>query len=706
MSTRTSTKSPTERLLNPSSLAIVGISERPGSIGRTILNNLDQDGYTKVHLVGRSGGEIDGRPVLTSVFDLPEGIDLALLALPAGAVLQAVKDCAQHQVGAVLIYASGFAEAGDEGKALQAEISAIAAEADMAVAGPNCIGNSNWVTGVATVFLPQPVSESLPEGTTNALAVLGQSGGVMGLMTEGLQARDIPISYRVSTGNEAGLTLADYIDHFTHDTSTAGIVMYAEEIRDPERFLEAVRRAKAASTSVVMIQSGRTERGSQAISSHTGALAADYGVMKALATEAGACVVESLEELLDVAETLARYPEPVSGGIGISTNSGAFCAIALDILDPLGVEVPSLSSKVAARLNERLPDYMTAANPLDMGTGDPGLYRVGIAALLSDPGIGAVVMGLPMFPAARFIEVLTDIGEEVVNQSKPVLVGVLGDIQEIPAEVRAVAHKYGLVLGNSPERLLRAAATVLHHARHATAICVEHAPLPSDALPALGHGAQAEWKGKQVLSAVGIAVPAGGLATTEDEAVATAATIGYPVVAKLQSPDLQHKTEAGAVMVGIADENELHDAWAELGKRAAAAGVTTVDGILVEEMAPASLELVIGARRDPKWGPVVLAGLGGIWIEALGDVCLIPPHMDERAIVASLRGLRGAKLFDGFRGEPAVDLDQVASAVASVQRLMLSRPDIVELDVNPVRIGPKGLLALDALVICGSETDA
>lgn len=706
MSTYSFTKSRTERLLNPSSIAIVGMSGRPGSIGRTLLTALEQDGFADVHLVGRSGGEIEGRPVLSAVSDLPPGIDLALLALPAGAVLDAVKDCAKHQVGAVLIYASGFAETSEEGKALQAEIAAVAAEAGMAVAGPNCIGNTNFVTGVNTVFLPQPETPVLTSGTTNALAVLAQSGGLMGLMTEGLRARDIPISYRVSTGNEAVLTLADYLDHLTDDSFTAGVMVYAEEIRNPEQFLAAVRRAKTAGTFVVVIQSGRTERGQQAVSSHTGALAADYAMMKVLLTEAGACVVESLEELLDVAETLVRYPEPVVGGIGVSTNSGAFCAIALDVLDTLDVEVPPLSPEVEAGLSENLPDYMNAANPLDMGTGDPRLYRTGIAALLSDPGIGAVVMGLPMAPPARLAEVLADIGEEVVSQSKPVLIGLLCDLQELPAEVRAVAHRYGLVLGNSPERLLRAAAVVVHHARQGATVWAEHEPLPQDALPALAQGPQAEWKGKQVLSALGISVPAGGLATTEAEAVATAASIGYPVVAKLQAPDLQHKTEAGAVLVGIADEDELRAAWTELGARAATAGVTAVDGILVEEMAAPALELVIGARRDPQWGPIILAGLGGIWIEALGDVCLIPPRMTEDDIIDSLRSLRAAKLFDGFRGEPAVDLGLVTRAVAAVQRLMLSRPDIVELDINPVRVGPNGLVALDALVVCESEASA
>lgn len=702
---------PIGRMLTPRSVAIVGISARPGSSGRALLRMLrvnDFDG--DIHLVGRSGGEIDGLPVLRSIDELPRGVDLALLITPASGLRDAVASCAARGVNAAMAYASGFAEFGEQGRAEQAEIERLARVSGMAFNGPNCLGFVNYVMPLTTIFIPGPPTPRLPEGTDDGIAVIAQSGGLMGMIARGLRTRNLPVSYTVSTGNEAGLTLADYLDHFADDPSTGGIAVYAEDIRDPRAFLAAVRKARERGKPVVLMHAGRSESGQRAAASHTGALAADYGVLSTVLTRAGACLAESLEELLDISEILARYPEPPVADTAIGTTSGAFCAIGLDALDGLDLAVGELSPSTMTALAKRFPDYMQPGNPLDFGTiaaSDPELYHDGLAALLADDAIGSVVLALPFPPPEVCRVMLEQIGRaaSAPGQRKPVVAALFGDVAPLPPDLWEYAGSVGVVLSNSPERMIRAVAAVTRYgralARPVTGPVVTAPVLAADLEP----GALPEWKGKRFLAGAGISVPAGDLATNLDEAVRIADRVGYPVAAKIQAASLQHKTEAGGVELGIAGEAGLREAWARLTKRAAAAGVAEPDGILVEAMAPPGVELMVGARRHPDWGPVVMVGLGGIWVEALGDVRLLPPDLAPGEIVTELRQLRSHRLLEGFRGQPGADLGAVADAVAAAGRLMTGCPQITELDINPLLARPDGVTALDALIVCSESSD-
>lgn len=695
-------------MLAPRSIAIVGVSAKPGSSGRTLLDHLRRNDYRgETHLVGRSGGEIGGLPVLTAVDDLPQGIDLALLILPATGVRDAVAACVRRGVRVGVIYASGFAEFGNAGRAEQEEITRMAREGGLYLVGPNCIGYTNYVDPLNTVFLPDAPVQRLDEAARPALAVLAQSGGLMSMIFQGLQARGVPISYRLSTGNEAGLTLADYLDFLADDPATSGAVVYAEDIRDPSGFLAAVRKVRARGKLLVLMHSGRSARARQAAASHTGALAADYGVMKTLATHAGACVVESLEELVDVAEILARYPRPPAAGTAVATTSGAFCAIALDALGDLDIDVAPLSPATQATLAARLPAYLKPNNPLDLGTAvvaDPELFHDGLAALLGDEGIGSVALAVPYADAEANEEMFRQVTRAAAGQSKPVVVALLGDVLPVPAALSAYAAERGVVVSSSPERSLRAMAAVTRYGR-ALARARDVVPAGRDlgAHVDLGPGAQPEWLGKRILAAAGVPIPEGELAASVEDAVEIAAKVGYPVAAKAQAAALQHKTEAGGLALGIADETALRTAWTELTERVAAAEGPELDGILVEAMASPGVELMVGAKRHSAWGPVVMVGLGGVWVEALGDVRLIPPDLAEAEIVDELRKLRSAKLLGGFRGAEAADLAAAANVVATVGRLMTAHPEIIELDINPLLTRPDGVTALDALIVCGDD---
>jgi acyl-CoA synthetase (NDP forming) len=692
--------------MRPRSVAVVGVSAKPGTAGRTVLTNLRLNAYAgDVHVVGRAEGDIDGHVVRQSIDDLPEGVDLAVFTLPAGAVKEALEACVRRGVRAVTVFSSGFAEIGN--RDAQDDLATIARDAGIAMLGPNCLGYTNLVDGLPIGFANAREVPRVPkDGRHPAVAMVSQSGGLMAYASLTLAARALPVSYTVATGNEAGVGMSDFIDFFAADPVTKVIALYLEEVRDPQGFLAAAARARAAGKALVAIHPGRGEKGKAAIQSHTGALAGDYATMKVHLARAGVVLVDTLEEWVDVIELLARYPEPPTKGPGVLTFSGGFCAIAHDSFEDLGLEMPPLTARTEAELAPQLPSYIPPRNPLDLGTQalwQPELTGIGTKALMTDEAVGSVLVAINSGTAksqgvysAYFIEALK-------GREKPAILGF--PAPELNAEFEAGIRENGLILSRSLERSMKALARVTHHGRDLERAARSVSAEPFVDLPALGAGPQPEWLGKQLLAAIGVKIPEGGLAREPAEAEALAERIGYPVALKAQAGALAHKTEAGGVLLGIEDAEALRAAWRRLHDNVRKAQPDLIlDGVLVERMAPKGLELMIGAKRDPKWGPVVLAGLGGIWVEALGDVRLLPADMAEADIVAELYKLRSAKLLSGFRGSPAVDVAAVARTAALIGRLMLTSPEIVEIDLNPVFVHAEGegLTAVDALVVTAS----
>ena len=696
-------------LVAPRSVAIVGLSTKPGSAGLVVLQNLLTAGFDgDLHLVGRSGGEVEGRTVKTSVAELPEGVDLAILLLPSDVVLDTVKACVARGVRAAVCFASGFAEMGDEGRAKQQEIADTARAGGMRLLGPNTIGFFNNVDGFHVSMVKLTLPPRLRPEDGPAVAVIAQSGGIGVHVSAALQSRGVPVSYVLATGNEAQIGVAEVLRFLARDPATATAVIYAEQIRSVPEVLQALADMRAAGKRVVLLHPGRSELAQQATSSHTGALAGNHAAMRLAVERAGVLVVDSLEEAIDLGELMLRFPVPPVGGLGLITASGALCGIALDYLEPLELGMPPMSAAQAESLREHLPVYTPPRNPLDLGTlvdPRPDLIGLGVIAQQEDPAIGSLLVSLPM-PSPQLAPVWLDsFLQGMKGRSKPAIFVMQNEGVPLPAAVQEMAVRSGTVLMRSPERALRALARFARHGRLQAEWQAKAAAPAAPALaglPALPSGTLPEWQGKELLRAAGLATPAGALATTPDEAVAVAARIGYPVVLKAQAGRLAHKTEAGGVLLNIRDEAALRAGWQQLHDNIRRHDASLVlDGVLVEAMGERGVELVIGAVRDPQWGPVVMVGLGGIWVEALGDVQLVSADLPLPAIVSRLRALKGAKLLQGFRGAPAVDLQAVAEAVATVGALMVARPDITEIDINPlVAYGEgRGVLALDALVV-------
>ncbi|MBP0637742.1 acetate--CoA ligase family protein [Cupriavidus sp. AcVe19-6a] len=695
---------PVDRILKPRSIAIVGASADPRSFGGFVLDNLERFGYAgAIHLVSRSSTEINGRACVKTVDELPEGIDLAVLAIPEAGVLDAVRTLAARRASAAVLFASGYAETGDEGRAKQEELAAAARTAGIMLLGPNCMGFTNFEAGVPVTFEPvQPY----PCGGRPGIGVVAQSGAMAANLRDAFIGRGLPMTATVSTGNEASVGIEDVLSYYIADPQTRVIAVYAEQVRRPGLFLQLARAARAAGKPVVMLMPGRSARAREAAQSHTGALAGDHATASVLLAREAVVLVDSLDELFDTAAILLRFPVPPSGGPAFMTGSGAMKNIALDFCDGLGLDLPALTAPTTQRLTGMLPGYAVAENPLDyttIGVRQPGLIGDILLTMLADPNVGSIVLSIPAGPQVAQRDKAEHIVPALARADKPAVLVVTGDSGPIePFFVEAIRAS-GVPFFRSPDRALRALARVaaygeaLQRADRATQGAPRALPLPGPVPPS---GVFAEYQGKAWLAGAGLPVPQGGLAASADEAVAVAARIGYPVVIKAQASELPHKSDVGGVIVGLADEAALRAGWQQLhdniGKHRP--GVR-LDGVLVEAMGPRGLELVVGARRDADWGPVVLVGLGGVWIEALKDVRLLPADLAEADILQELGRLKAASLLRGIRGAAAVDTAAIARVVALIGEQMRANPEIAEIDINPLVAYPDRVLALDALVV-------
>jgi acyl-CoA synthetase (NDP forming) len=691
------------RLMRPRSVAIVGISPEPRSAGFLALRNLEEFDYRgAIHLVSRNQRQVGGRTCVRAIDDLPDGVDAAMLFIPRVAIEDAVAACVRRGIGGVVIFAAGFAEAGGEWLATQDRIAAIARAAGMALCGPNCLGIIDFAHGIPLTFARQ-----IGRGgaVASGVAVIAQSGGLAGVVRSALAGRGIAVTCTVSTGNEAVLGLEDYAAYLLEDPATKVVVAFAEQIRRPQAFLAMASRARALGKPVVLLMSGHSAAARESAKSHTGALAGDYEVIATLLRHHSIILVQSLEELFDVAELTLRFPEPPTRGLAMVTDSGAVKGLAFDCCEALGLDLPPLPPGLAAQIQAQLPDFVGASNPLDLtaqAITHPQMYERTIKPLLADDSYGslllAVIIGEVSETALAKGRVCL---RPLVGSRKPAIIGLLGDDVNLPSSIITDARAAGIPFFRSPERALRALARVTAYGRSLEKARTRSATPALDAPPLPAHGTLTEHASKRYIAGLGIAVPQGGLAGDLTVARTIAARIGYPVALKLQASALPHKSDAGAVLLGIGDDAQLAVAWDKLAQVASRHPGLAVDGVLVEAMAPSGLEMIVGARRESDWGPVVLVGLGGIWTEALHDVRVLPVGLGLDEITQEIGRLKGARLLQGMRGAPARDLTALAATVQLIGSLMAARPDIREIDLNPLTVYGvgEGVLALDALIV-------
>jgi len=692
------------RLLRPKSIAIVGASPTPGSLGNGVLTNLLRFGFKgDIHLINPNRSEIDGRPCLKSTRELPMGVDCAVLAVPQAGVMDAIKGCTERSVGGAVIFGAGFAELGEEGRKLQNELAGVAEAAGMALQGPNCLGYINYVDSIAMTFgtiAPVPV-----EGR-RAVGIVSQSGAMAVVLGAALHGHDIAVSITASTGNEALNGLEDFLAILIEDPATHVLALVAEQFRDPQRFLALARRARDLGKPIVLLSPGRSAAAREAAQTHTGAMSGDWDVMRALASRAGVAVVETLEQLIDVSELFIRFPKPFLGGAAVITDSGAYKGLTLDYCQFVGLDLPQPGQTAHDIIGALAPGLIQPTNPVDLTAQalvDPLLYRKTLDPLLADDTFGSIVYTNILssaLMAPRKLKPILDAAREI-QFTKPVILAMLGDDAEVPKETIGELRALNVPFFRSPERCFRALA-YLQRYYHAQASATPAPKRVTDTKHELLSGIIAEHDAKKILALEGIPIPPSEFVTTMEDAKAAAARIGFPVALKAQATELAHKSDAGGVILSLQSESDVVEGWTQLYSNIAEAKPgLMLDGVLVEKMAPRGVELIFGARNDPDWGPVLVVGLGGIFTEALHDVVTLAPDLGVDAIARELRRLKGAALLGAFRGSPARDVEAAATIAAKLGAFVMAHPEIAEIDVNPVVVYAEGegALALDALIV-------
>lgn len=691
------------RLLKPRSVAVVGASDKPGALGASVIGNLERAGYKgEIYPINPNRAALGARVCLPSVDALPDGVDVAVLAIPRAFVLDALRGLAARGVGAAIIFAAGFAEDGEAGMADQAEIGRIAAETGMVIEGPNCLGMVNHVDGVPLTFVETLI---VPPAGRRSLSVVSQSGAMAAVLCTSLLSREVACSYSISTGNEAASGVEDYLDYIVDDPDTQVIAMIVEHFRAPQRFLAAANRARAAGKPIVLLHPGKSSAARESAATHTGAMAGDYSLMRAKVERAGVIFAETLQELGDIGEILVRCAPLSKPSAAVLGESGAFKALTLDLAEELGLPLTPLHDADSPELRAALPGFVPVSNPLDItaqGLSQPVIYTQTLGALLDDNRVGAVVAGIiqgdPVTAKIKVPAIVAALeGREI---SKPLVFAGLDEGADMPSAYIAELRAKNIPWFPSTERAFRALTAL---AKRASVDLADATPAPTPVAGLADYaGVVPEYLGKRLLAPLGIRFPAGAFAASAQEAVSAARAVGYPVAMKAQAAALGHKSDAGGVILNLQDDAAVLAAFAQIYANVAAYDAAIrLDGVLIEKMGARGLEMIVGAKNDPEWGPVVLAGFGGVTAEILADVALFTPDLSHEAIVARLMGLKQAALLAGYRGAPALDVAALAGLIAQIGAVLLAEPRLAELDLNPVLVYPQGqgVVALDALMM-------
>jgi acetyltransferase len=675
------------RLFAPQSIAVLGASRNPAKLGHRLLQNLKAEGYAgRIHPVNPGGEPILGLDTLTTIDALPDGVDLALISLPAPAVPAAVEALAARGVGAAVILSSGFGEVDDGGRDVQREMLATARAAGMRLVGPNCMGVYSAPSRLnGTYFWDLP-------RLAGGIGVVSQSGAYGGLIFRHLGGRGLGVRHFLSIGNQSDVDVGEVIDYLADDPATTLIACFVEALRDGRRFVEAARRATSLKP-VVVLKGGRSDAGRRAAGSHTGSLAGTYDVYRAGFRRAGAVLAEETEEFFDAVETLvaSREPRPTTPAIAILTVSGGPAVVAADAAEPAGLIVPTLGADARSTLRALLPSFAAVGNPVDL-TPQVAPDHIGAAVRLvfDEPEIAGVVA--------------VDVGLDIVEFADAIVAASAATGKPavaFAADVPRIAERFrqgGVAVLPSPERAVRAWRALWRAGRRPGPPASRPRTLPTDVARALAEAPAGPvpyaWS-RRALEAHGVVFCHERSITTEDEAVAAADAIGYPVIVKADSPGLLHRTEAGAVHLDVHDAGAVRGAFRDLRSRLG------TPRVLVQARVTSGAELLLGARRDPVFGPVVAVGTGGTLTEAVRDVslALAPVSADEaRAILGE--GLR-ARLLAGVRGRPACDEAPLIAAIVGIGELMAAAPRVIEVDVNPVIAAGASAIAVDAVIIMG-----
>ncbi len=692
-----------DSLFEPESVAVIGASRTIGKAGHLVVANLLNAGYQgKIFPVNPAGGEILGLPVTANLADLPSGLDLAIICLPREQVLECLEGLAARRVKAVILITAGFKEVGRVGWYLEEQVEVLCRENGMVLLGPNCLGLVNTKNGLNATF----AAGNLERGN---IAFFSQSGALCVAILDAALGKGIGFSKFISLGNKALLNETHLLNYLKDDPETKVILGYVENVVEGQSFLRAAQEATFQKP-VIMIKAGTTAAGARAASSHTGTLAGSEDAYQAAFTQSGIIRVRGVEELFNLAMAFSTQPEPTGPNLCVVTNSGGPGIMAADAAERSQLTMAPLRGSTVEELKTFLPPYASLYNPVDL-IGDAGAqrYAKALSLVLQDPMVNMVLALLTPTPSVDVEAVAHAIVQEAKASGKPVAACFMGEGKV--AGGRGILRQGGVPCYAYPEGAVEALGALFRHAEWCkrslpVEVCyMRNKPAAKDMLArarSKGFTEIVEFKAQEVLKTYGLPIPKTILARTSDEAAHAAKSIGYPVALKIASPQISHKSDMGGVVLGITEEKSLRKAFFEVTNRAAMHKEAYVTGCLVQEMAPRnSREVFAGFKRDPDFGPLVLFGLGGVYVEVLKDVsCRLAP-LSLTDVAEMVREIKSYPILRGVRGERPVDFRAIEDILLTLSQLAMDFPEIEECDFNPIMAHPDGAVIVDVRFTLG-----
>jgi acyl-CoA synthetase (NDP forming) len=689
--------------LNPRSVAVLGASDDLMKWGGSILALLRKFGFGgAVHPVNPRADAVQGIKAWPSVQAIGQPVDVAVIALPQERTEAAFEDCAAAGVKVILMVTSQFAESGAEGAALQDKLLAIARRAGMRIIGPNCMGYFNSHADMNLLNSQALMrNASLIKGE---VALISQSGALAGAMLARAYDLGVGFSICVSLGNQADLEVCDFLDYAIDDARSKVIALYVEGVRDGARFIGLLGRARAAGKAVLIVKAGRTELGQKAVQSHTASLAGEFRAFESQVRHAGAVLVDDFLELIAQAAAWTRLPAPSGPQVAVLSGSGGGGAVASDLVGEAGLQAATLGATTVHKLLPLMPEA-AAHLPFDLGAvpgpmrSTPQWLRQVLDTMLADPGVGAGLFLMTTMPEmAATAATVVD-----VNRENPKPVAFVNAASSAGAEAGAKLKAEGLVnFASVKEALgyLRNRLAWEHHENEAPAPDAKAQAAIEKIAGEFSPGLVSEFDAKRLLAAAGIPVTRGELARSEDQAVQAAASIGWPVVMKLVSAQISHKSDVGGVVLNVGDADAVRQHFRALQQAAQRVPGASFDGCLVQQQARADVEVLIGTNWDAQFGAMLMIGIGGTLVELLKDTALLPASAGPRAIRRAIQALRLFPLLDGYRGKPRVNLDALVDAAQRFGQLAVQLgARLPECEANPVMIAGDSLVVADARAV-------
>jgi acetyltransferase len=683
---------------HPDAVAVIGASSTPGKVGHTVVTNMLSAGYTGTLLpVNPKGGMIEGLPVVTDISDLPRGLDLAVIAVPPKFVVEAVRGLGKIGAKSAIVITAGFKEAGKEGHGLEEELKALCQEYGISLLGPNCLGMMNGAAGVNASF-------AAGQPGLGSIAFFSQSGALCVAILDWALGANIGFSKFVSLGNKAVLDEADMLEYLNRDEATKVILGYIENVEHGEAFLKEARRT-SLNKPVIMIKSGTTAAGAKAASSHTGAIAGSDQSYTAAFHQSGVIRVGDVATLFNLAQAFSSQPLPKGPNLAVVTNAGGPGILAADAADRSRLSMAELSPRTIEKLQEFLPSYAAFYNPVDIvADADAKRYRQTLDVIGEDPMVHSILVLLTPTASVDIEKAAEAVIRTARKWAKPVFACFMGKTKV--AGARKMLMDAGVPCYAFPEPAVHSIETMYQY------YLWKHRPDPEyaeverdmDAVRKViddhlrrSQAEVVEFEAQQVLRAYGLPTPRTKLARTSDEAVAAAEEIGYPVVLKIASPNISHKTDVGGVAVNLVNAREVMETFKEITARAQRMRRDAyIAGCLVQEMAPPGVrEVIIGFKRDEQFGPMLMFGLGGVYVEIMKDISFKLAPLSKQDAFEIVREIKSYMLLKGLKGEKPVNFAALERILMVMSRLALDLPEVLEAEFNPILVNNERALVAD-----------